>query len=301
MKKKFSFLIPISLLIITIGVLFYFAKINDLSVISPHGAVGIKQRNLLVFATLLGMIVIIPVFMMAGFFAWRYREGNTKTTYKPNWDKNHLLEAVWWGIPIIIIVILSVVTWRSTHELDPFRPLESDKQPVRIQVVALRWKWLFIYPDQGFATVNHVQFPEKTPINFEITADAPMNSFWIPSLGGQIYAMNGMTTKLHLEANEPGEYAGVSSNISGEGFASMNFRAVATDTNGFNKWIEESKQRFEELDLHEYNNLSQPTIKQPETVYGSVDNNLYDKIVMKYMDQKQKINPNMSHAMKGNY
>lgn len=284
MNKKLKILLPI-LLFAGIATLFaYLIRINDIAILNPSGTIAEKQRNLLVFATLLGMIVVVPVFIMTATFAYRYREGNKKAAYRPDWDKNHWLEAVWWGIPIVIIIILSIVTWRTTHDLDPYKPLETDTPPVTIQVVALQWKWLFIYPDQNIATVNYIQVPEKTPINFEIAADAPMNSFWIPKLGGQVYAMNGMVTKLHLQADEIGEYDGVSSNISGEGFASMRFKVRATTRVEFDEWVASVKRGTATLDHEEYAKLAQPTSKHPVTTYSAADHDLYDTIVMKYMD-----------------
>lgn len=284
MNKKLRILLPFLLLVGLVGMFAYFVRTNDLAILNPSGTIADKQRNLLVFATLLGMVVVLPVFVMTAVFAWRYRAGNKKAAYKPDWDKNHWLEAIWWGIPVIIILILSVVTWRSTHDLDPYKPLESDRKPVTIQVVALQWKWLFIYPEQNIATVNYVQFPENTPVNFEITADAPMNSFWIPKLGGQIYAMNGMVTKLHLQAHEPGEYDGLSANISGEGFASMKFKARSSTQADFESWVSAVKRQEAVLSHAEYAVLAQPTTKHPVTLYASADKDLYDTIVMKYME-----------------
>lgn len=254
-----------------------------IDVLEPKGIVAFKQYNLLVFTTLLGFIVIIPVFVMAIFIAWRYREGNTKAKYTPNVSTNRLAETIWWGIPIILIAILSVVTWTSTHDLDPHKPLVSSMKPVRIQVVALDWKWLFIYPEQNIATVNYVQFPVNRPVNFEITADAPMNSFWIPQLGGQIYAMQGMTTKLHLNANEIGSYKGLSANISGEGFADMKFTAKATTKADFEAWVIGVKQSDKKLTPATYAALAKKSTDAPVAYYASSTDGLYDTIVMKYM------------------
>ena len=254
-----------------------------IDLLEPKGIVAFKQYNLLVFTTLLGFVVVIPVFVMAIFIAWRYREGNTKAKYTPNVDTNRLAETIWWGIPIILIAILSVVTWTSTHDLDPHKPLESDAKPVRIQVIALDWKWLFIYPEQNIATVNYIQFPVNRPVNFEITADAPMNSFWIPQLGGQIYAMSGMTTKLHLNANEIGSYTGRSANISGEGFADMTFTAMASSKADFDAWVMAVKSSNLQLTPATYADLAKKSIDAPATHYSSSSEGLYDTIVMKYM------------------
>jgi len=284
MSKKVRIAIPLLLLAGVVAVLVVFLRSNDIAILSPAGTIADKQRNLLVFATLLGMTVVVPVFAMTILFARKYREGNKKAAYKPDWSSNHALEFIWWGIPIVIIVILSVVTWKSSHELDPYRPLTSEKPPVTIQVVALQWKWLFIYPEQNIATVNFVQFPEDTPVNFEITADAPMNSFWIPKLGGQVYAMNGMVTKLHLLAHDPGEYEGSSANISGEGFAGMKFMAKSSTRADFDDWVQSVQQSENRLTLQEYEELAKPSKNNPITVYSSKVSDLHDTIVMKYMN-----------------
>lgn len=178
---------------------------------------------------------------------------------------------------------MGILVWKSSHELDPFKPLESNRKPVRVQVVALQWKWLFIYPEQNIATVNFLQFPEQTPINFEITADAPMNSFWIPELGGQIYAMPGMKTKLHLIANEEGNFRGSSANLSGRGFAGMTFIAKASSQLEFEDWVESIRESSNFLNLREYNRLAEPSENNPVASYVLQKKDLYDWIVKKYM------------------
>jgi cytochrome o ubiquinol oxidase subunit 2 len=238
---------------------------------------------------------------MAIVIAWRYREGNHKARYTPNASTNRLAETIWWGVPILLILILSIVTWTSTHDLDPHKPLASDTPAVNIQVVALDWKWLFIYPDQDIATVNFIQFPVNTPVNFSITADAPMNSFWMPQLGGQIYAMAGMTTQLHISADTAGDYRGTSANISGKGFADMKFTARASSQADFAKWIEAAKREPKQLDSVTYDKLRQQTIAHPVTYYGQVDSGLYDTIVMKYMmpESEHDTSTHMEHHHEG--
>jgi len=198
------------------------------TLLDPKGQVGIEQKNLILIATGLMLLVVIPVIIMTVAFAWKYRASNKAATYTPDWSHSTKIEAAVWIIPILIIIALGYVTYKSTHKLDPYRPLDSDVKPIQIDVVALDWKWLFIYPEQGIATVNKINFPANTPVNFRVTSDAVMNSFFIPGLGGQIYAMAGMTTKLHLIANENGEFDGISANYSGAGFTGMKFKATAT-------------------------------------------------------------------------
>lgn len=274
-----------ALSIVLIGV---YIHQHSIPVLHPKGKIAIEQRDLIAVAFLLMCIVVIPVYLLTFVFSWKYQDQNQKSKYTPDWGDSLIGEIIWWGIPCIIIAILGVITWQSTHQLNPFTPLQSEKQPLRIQVVALEWKWLFIYPDYGIATVNYLQFPEKTPLNFEITSDAPMNSFWIPALGGQIYAMPAMRTKLHLIANETGVFRGSSSNLSGDGFAGMVFSAIASSEEEFANWVEQVSQSSLSLSSEEYAQLKKPSSYVPKTDYASVENDLFDQIVMQYMP-KQKV------------
>lgn len=267
--------------IVTLSI-WYFSQVS-VDVLQPQGEVAAKQRDLIVFTLGLSLIVVVPVFTLLFYFAWKYREGNRAARYMPEWDGNKWLEIIWWGIPCVIIGILSVVTWQTSHSLDPYKPLVSDVKPVKVQVVATQWKWLFIYPELGIATTNDLRFPEKTPLNLEITADAPMNSFWIPSLGGQVYAMSGMTTKLHLSANTIGEYKGSSANISGEGYADMAFTARSLSDADFNEWVARVKTTGGALDMGRYEVLAQPSIVKEPGYFALKEDDLYTAIVMKYM------------------
>lgn len=266
-----------------VGILIVIFKDANIPVLMPKGIIAEKERQLVFIAVALSMIVVIPVFIMLFVIAWRYREQNTKATYSPDWDSNKWIETLWWGVPLVIITILGVITWQSSHELDPFKPLSSATKPVKIEVVALQWKWLFIYPDYGVASVNEVSFPAHSPIDFEITADAPMNSFWIPSLGSQVYAMTGMSTQLHLQADQEGTYPGRSANISGEGFADMSFSAVASSQKGFDEWVKQAKQSGKNLDAGTYASLAKPGSESAPSFYTLKQTDLYDTIVMKYM------------------
>ncbi len=256
-------------------------------VLNPKGWVGVKQKDLLVIATLLMLIVVIPVFALTGFIVWKYR-AHKQAEYTPDWGHSALAETIWWGIPCLIIVALGVMNWKSSYELDPFRPLEGDKKTLLIQVVALDWKWLFIYPEQQIAVVNFMPIPEKTPIRFEITADAPMNSFWIPELGGQIFAMPGMTTELHLIADQVGEYRGCSANLSGKGFAGMTFIAPAYSDEEFHSWVSQHQESPSVLDRSTFTILSQPSEYDPIRYYSIHDSELFDWIVMKNMTTSSK-------------
>ncbi len=254
---------------------------TDMVVIHPKGWIGVQQRDLLIFATLVMLIVVIPVFLLTYFIVIRYREGNEKSKYTPNWGHSALAETIWWGIPFIIILVLGTVNWITCFTLDQYRPLVSDKKPIRIQVVALQWKWLFIYPDEGFAVVNYIRFPKDVPVHFEITADAPMNSFWIPELGGQIFAMPGMRTELNLIANEIGTYKGVSANLSGDGFAGMRFNAQATSQEDFDKWIKKMQRVKRTLDKETFIELVKPSQKNPIRYYSLKNPKLFNWILTK--------------------
>jgi cytochrome o ubiquinol oxidase subunit II len=289
MGTFFKILLPLA--VAAAGVFIVTRIIDEVSmpILQPSGAIALQQRDLLITATLLMMVVIIPVFVMTFFFAWRYRADNKHATYTPDWDHNKTAEAVWWGVPCVIIGILAVLTWQTSHSLDPYRPLATDGEHLTIQVVALPWKWLFIYPEERIATVNYVHFPVDKPVRFEITADAPMNSFWIPQLGGQVYAMAGMTTKLHLIANEPGEYAGSSANLSGKGFAGMNFTAKASSESEYLAWLEQVRQSTYALDQSTYNELARPSSNDPITYYRMDDRGPFSHIVMKFMTPEQQL------------
>ena len=253
-----------------------------MTLLDPVGQVGIEERNLIITATLLMLLVVVPVILMTLIFAWKYRASNKNATYAPKWSHSTKIEVVIWTVPILIIIALGVITYKSTHALDPYRPLESDVKPVTIEVVALDWKWVFIYPEQGIATVNKIVFPANTPVNFRITSDSVMNSFFIPGLGGQIYAMAGMTTKLHLIANKNAEMDGISANYSGAGFTGMKFKAIATSEEDFNAWVAEVKASPKQLDNAEYAALEKPSENNPVELYSTVTPNLFQLIIDKY-------------------
>jgi cytochrome o ubiquinol oxidase subunit 2 len=286
MSRKYKILAGV---LLGLGFLFisvvYLGKVN-IAVLQPAGVVGEKERNLIYISLLLAIIVVVPVFIMLFMFSWKYREGNTKAKYQPDFDSNRKLEAIWWGVPFTIIFILSVITWNSSHDLDPLKQISSSAKPLNVQVVALQWKWLFIYPEQDIASVNFMQMPVNTPVNFEITSDAPMNSFWIPQLGGQIYAMSGMTTHLHLMAGKSGDFDGRSANISGKGFSKMTFTARASSNENFNDWVGKVKIANNQLNLNSYNELAKPSENNQVKYYSSVNPQLYDGIVSKYLAPK---------------
>ena len=253
-------------------------------VFDPQGPIALEERNLIILAVVLMLLIAIPMLVLLYTFAWKYRAGNKKAKYDPEHVGNAWRQILWWVIPAVIIVALAFVDWASTHALDPFAPIVSNNPPLTIEVVALQWKWLFIYPAQGIATVNYIQFPEQTPVHFVLTADAPMSSFWIPELGSQIYAMAAMQTQLSLEASSTGEYIGKDTEINGAGYAGMTFTAQSVSQEDFNAWVASVKNSSNTLTPAVYNNtLMPPSENVPSSTYSSVDPSLYDTILMKYM------------------
>jgi len=255
------------------------------SVLDPKGQIAADEKSLIITATLLMLIVVIPVIVLTLWFAWKYRASNTSATYMPNWSYSHRIEAVVWAVPIAIILVLGVITWKTTHELDPYKPLESSVKPITIEVVSLDWKWLFIYPEQHIATVNEIQFPAGTPVNFKITSDTVMNVFFIPQLGSQIYAMAGMQTQVNLIADQPGVYDGLSTNFSGAGFPDMVFKATAGTQQDFDAWVAKVKASPNKLGLDNYADLAKPSTKDPVKYFSSVEPVLFTAVLDKYMDK----------------
>lgn len=254
-----------------------------LALFDPKGDVGNQERHLILVSLGLMLLVVIPVIGLTLYFFWRYRATNTEATYAPEWSHSTAIEIVVWTIPCVIVAILAVLIWGSTHELDPYKALASKRAPVKVEVVALNWKWLFIYPDYGVATVNELVVPARTPIEFHLTADSLMNSFFIPRLGSQVYAMAGMETRLHLIADEPGTYAGRSSAYSGSGFSGMHFDTFAVSDADFADWIKRTRESSPALTAEGYHALTAPSEQEPARKFGSVDAGLFEHVVDQYM------------------
>jgi cytochrome o ubiquinol oxidase subunit II len=260
----------------------------DLVVLHPFGAVAAQQGHLIIVSTVLMLLIVVPVLALTLFFAWRYRRSNTKATYSPDWDHSTALELVIWAAPLLIIIALGAITWINTHTLDPYRPLRqldathtmpADIKPLVVEVVALDWKWLFIYPEQGIATVNELAAPVDVPIDFKITASSVMNSFFIPALAGQIYAMPGMQTELNAVINHPGVYEGFSANYSGAGFSGMHFKFYGMSRGDFDRWVQTARTDGTALGNEGYRQLQKPSEREPVRLYSTVANGLYDAIL----------------------
>ena len=214
---------------------------GEFMLFDPKGPVAEQQQWLIIVSFAIMLIVVIPVLIMSVWFPYKYRSGNTKEEYLPNWEHSNKIELVVWTVPILIITALGILTYITSHSLDPRKPIESDQPTMVVQVVAMDWKWLFIYPEYGIATVNEMAMVVDQPVEFLITSDATMNSFFIPNLGSMIYAMSGMENRLHLMASEAGTYKGMSTNYSGFGFSGMKFNAIASDKIQFDAWVTKVK------------------------------------------------------------
>lgn len=267
----------------------------DMALMNPKGQIGMEQRSLIITAIVLMLIVVIPAIFMTFLFAWKYRESNKNAKYTPNWAHSSKIEMVVWGIPCVIILVLGTLTWKSTQALDPRQPIQSEAQTITIEAVSMDWKWLFIYPELGIASVNELSFPDNVPVKFKITSDTVMNSFFIPRLGSQIYAMAGMQNIVHLIANEKGVYPGLSANYSGKGFSGMKFNAIVTSQEDFDKWVEKVKQSPNQLQWADYEQLSQPSENNAVEYFSNVKPDLYLDIINKYM-KMDKGNKHSHHS-----
>ena len=256
--------------------------LNTAPILNPKGPIAETERDLLFTAFGLMLIVVIPVIIMAFWFAWRYRASGGKGKYTPDWAYSAKIDAVFWLVPALIIACLGYLVWTYSHKLDPYRQLSSSETAVKVQVIAQDWKWLFVYPDYGIASVNELAFPSSRPIALEITSDTVMNSFMIPALGGQIYAMAGMTTKLHLLADEPGTFTGRNTQYSGDGFSDQHFLAHALSDDDFDAWIAKARQSQRSLDAAAYTTLAAPSVAHPVEYFSGFEPGLFDRILSKY-------------------
>jgi len=266
----------------------------DMVVLRPSGYVAAQQAQLVVLSTLLMLLIIVPVIVLTLVFAWRYRASNTAARYTPDWDHSVQLELLIWAAPLLIIILLGALTWIGTHTLDPYRPLtridasrpvSGETEPLVVEVVALDWKWLFIYPDLDIAVVNELAAPVDVPIRFKITASSVMNSFFIPALAGQIYAMPSMETTLHAVINRPGEYTGFSANFSGAGFSDMRFKFLGMSNADFDRWVRKAKAEGTVLSRRDYLRLEKPSEREPVRRFSTVARDLFDAVVNRCVEE----------------
>ena len=273
---------------------------SELVLLHPKGPVGESERTMILIAFALMLLVVVPVIVMAVWFPLKYRASNKKAEYAPDWGHSGKIELVMWLVPLVIVAVLSTILWRDTHKLDPYKPIPGQEKTLDVQVVSLDWKWLFIYPDQGVATVGELVFPAGTQLAFTVTSDTVMTSFFIPQLGSQIYAMGGMRTHLHLLADHEGTYAGQNQQFSGAGYPDMTFKAVAVSPQAFDAWVQKARQSPQRLDDDAFEALRRPGLVSGEAYYGAVAPGIFDAIVGKYdpmtHHQAAKSDDNARHA-----
>lgn len=245
----------------------------------PQGPVALAQRTMLTNATVVMLAVVIPVIILTFAFAWWFRAGNPKAKRMPDWEYSGAIEVTVWAIPILIIIFLGGMTWVGSHELDPKKPLVSQQKAINVQVVSLDWKWLFIYPDYGIATLNNLEVPAQTPIQFTLTSSGVMNSFFVPQLGSQIYTMSGMATRLQLLASQEGTFPGISAQFSGDGFSDMRFNVNAVSSDAFKAWVKKTRKEPATLDMTSYTRLVSPSLEAQTLSYGKVTDGLFLKIL----------------------
>ena len=255
------------------------ASCSQSGVLDPQGPIASAERLLLINTTGIMLVVIVPVILMTLAFAWWYRSSNVHASRRLEWDYAGAIEFVVWSIPALVVILLAGVTWIGSHQLDPRAPIPADAKPLPIDVVALDWKWLFIYPDQGVAAVNQLVIPAGTPVKFRLTSATVMNSFFVPQLGSQIYTMGGMVSHLNLLADRAGDYPGMSANFSGDGFAEMRFTVKAVASGDFDGWVAQALGSGSALDDPGFAELAKPSEAVPPTTYRSVDRTLFERIV----------------------
>ena len=252
-------------------------------VLGPHGPVGKAERVILYDATAIMLAVIIPVIVLTLVFAWWFRARNERARYRPDWQYSGRIEMIIWSIPALVILFLGGIAWTGSHDLDPPAPLAESAAPLDIEVVSLDWRWLFIYPHEGIASLNRLVVPAGVPLRFRLTSTTVMNSFFVPQLGTQIYTMPNMVTRLNLQADQPGTYEGLSAQFSGDGFSDMRFDVVSTEAEAFKDWVNTTKAQGGVLDASTFEELDKPAKADGAQTYARVSEGLFDKISLRSM------------------
>jgi cytochrome o ubiquinol oxidase subunit II len=247
-------------------------------VLDPHGPVGKAERVILYDATAIMLAVIIPVIILTLVFAWWFRSKNARARYRPDWEYSGRIEMIIWSIPALVILFLGGIAYTGSHNLDPPVSLSRSKTPLEIEVISLDWRWLFIYPRQGIASLNRLVVPAGVPLKFRLTSTTVMNSFFVPQLGSQIYAMPNMVTQLNLEADAPGTFQGLSAQFSGDGFSDMRFELLATNAETFDAWVAEIKVQGGVLDAKAFEDLEKPARAKGTQTFAQVTEALFDTI-----------------------
>jgi cytochrome o ubiquinol oxidase subunit II len=252
-------------------------------VLDPQGPVAVAERQILFDSLGIMLAIVIPVILATLGVAFWFRASNRRASYRPDFVYSGRIEVLVWSVPLMTVLLVGGVAWVGAHDLDPRRPINAEVRPLRVQVASLDWKWLFIYPDQGIASVNRLVVPVGTPISLELTSAGVMNSFFVPQLGGQIYTMAGMTTHLQLQADYAGSYPGISAQFSGDGFADMTFKADAVSGASFSQWVETARATGPVLDAQTYADLVRPSKAVAPFTYRAVASDLFTRIVMPEM------------------
>jgi cytochrome o ubiquinol oxidase subunit 2 len=248
-------------------------------VLDPKGPIAEAERQILFNSLGIMLAIVIPTILATLGVAYWFRSSNNRARYQPEFTYSGRLELLVWSIPAMTVLLVGGVAWVGSHDLDPRQPIDAATRPIRVQVVSLDWKWLFIYPDQGIASVNHLTIPVGTPISFDLTSSGVMNSFFIPQLGSQIYTMAGMTTRLQLQADHVGTYRGLSANYSGEGFSDMRFTVDAVPAENFAQWVNTTRSAGPLLDAQAYTDLAKPSSAVAPFTYRAVSPDLFNGIV----------------------
>lgn len=282
--KKIKILAAIFAVIIALIAISFVLTSENTLVLHPKGVVAQSELELIITNIILMMIIIVPTYILLFGVVYKYCIKKENAKYDPDHTFGPIGELLMWGLPSVIVVVMAIVTWDATHKLNPYKPLESEIKPLTVQVVAMDWKWLFIYPELGIATLNYFHIPERTPIHLRLAADgSPMNSFWIPQLSGQIYSMTGMSTQLYLMADRPGEYMGRAVEINGQGYADMTFSVKSSSLKDFEAWVAGAKKSTLHLTEGTYDDLLKPSVNKSIILFSEVEKDLYHKIIHKYM------------------
>ena len=268
-------------------------------ILDPVGPVAAAEKQILINSTAIMLAIIIPTMIATVAFAWWFRRGNKKATYRPDWEYSGAIELVVWAIPALTVMLLGGIAWIGSHDLDPGKPLKSDKPALNVEVVSLDWKWLFIYPDQGVATVNQLVVPAGTPVSFKLTSATVWNVFFVPQMGTMIYTMPRMATRLNLQADKPGTFGGISAHFSGDGFPGMEFKVQSLPPDQFAMWAQGARGQGPVLDGRGYAHLSKPSSYVKPTTYGAVAPGLFDAIVAGRVPPSAVLHPEHNQPVPG--
>jgi len=259
----------------------------------PAGPVASQDRHLFLIVVALLMVVALPVFIGLPWILWRFRRGNAASSYRPQWDFSWPFEIAAWGVPIVIVAVLGWFTWNATHRLDPYHSIGKG-DPVEVQAIALDWKWLFIYPQQGVASVNRLVLPTGRPVHIDLTSDTVMQSLLIPRLAGQIYAMAGMRTQLNLMASAPGRYNGANTQYNGNGFSRQSFAVNVIDDRAFTHWLADARSAGQPLDAYSYRKLAARSVIDRPMTLAPVAPHLFADVIARYHPTGPKPTPKAS-------